>query len=45
MNSAYLEYGEFPDVNGDGNVNAFDRTILARHIAKWTDYATLPYTK
>lgn len=26
------------DVNDDGKVNAFDRTTLARHIAKWDGY-------
>jgi hypothetical protein len=26
------------DVNGDGKVNAFDRTALARYLAKWEGY-------
>ncbi len=29
------------DVNGDGKVNAKDRQELARHLAKWAEYATL----
>ena len=28
------------DLNGDGTVNAFDRTILARHIAGWEGYSS-----
>lgn len=32
----------FGDVNGDGVVNAKDRMILTRHIAKWQGYETLP---
>ena len=33
------------DVNGDGKVNPLDKIILARHLADWQGYETLPYTK
>ncbi len=33
------------DVNDDGIVNSLDVIILARHIANWKGYETLPYIK
>lgn len=30
------------DVNNDGEVNAKDRMVLTRHLAKWQGYETLP---
>ena len=35
----------YGDVNGDGKVNPLDKIILARHLADWQGYETLPYTK
>ena len=29
------------DVNGDGEVNALDRTVLARYLAHWSGYDTI----
>ena len=42
--SGYENYGlsSVADVNRDGVVNVLDSTILARHIAGWSDYAVLP---
>ncbi len=31
------------DLNLDGKINPIDAVILARHIAKWSGYETLPY--
>ena len=31
------------DLNGDGRVTALDNIILARHLAGWKGYETLPY--
>ena len=31
------------DVNGDNKIDSKDRIVLARHIAKWKGYETLPY--
>ena len=33
------------DVNYDGKVNAKDRMILTRHLAKWQEYEILPNNK
>ena len=33
------------DLNNDGKVNSKDLTVLARHLAKWIGYETLPYVK
>ncbi len=33
------------DLNGDGKVTALDNAILARYLAKWKGYETLPYLK
>ena len=32
------------DVNADGKINLADVLILARHLAQWRDYATLPHS-
>ena len=31
------------DVNNDGEINLHDLMILARNVAKWDGYGTLPY--
>lgn len=33
----------YADMNGDGEVNALDSVIFARHIAGWLGYERLPY--
>ena len=49
FSSATVHYNYIPtpeilcgDVNGDGSVTAKDNTVLARHLANWTGYGTLP---
>lgn len=32
----------YGDINGDGQVKANDKTIMARHLADWAGYETLP---
>ena len=33
----------YGDVNGDGEITPVDKTILARHLAGWEAYTTLPF--
>lgn len=44
----YVKLGEetaiYGDLNGDGKVNVKDNMILARHLAEWPGYETLPVT-